>query len=160
MNLNELADALDSYAPGGDGYNTPYSHNLQEAAAILRAAAGADVDDLMEQAQAFASAWALVGGRFDLGDGLRIAEEEKAALETRLRLLVAQLPKQYRQYTTEAGESLAGIALRQLKDETRWVEIRDLNAHQHPDMWPNDYYPVGTVLRLPLPPAPKEVETS
>lgn len=57
----------------------------------------------------------------------------------------------YRSYTTTPGEAVAGIALRQLKDESRWVEIRDLNAHAFPDIGPNDYYPVGTVLRLPAP---------
>jgi hypothetical protein len=53
-------------------------------------------------------------------------------------------------HKTEPGESLAGMAIRQLGDEKRWTEIRDLNADRFPDMGPNDYYPVGTVLRMPL----------
>lgn len=57
----------------------------------------------------------------------------------------------YRSYSTTPGEAVAGIALRQLKDESRWVEIRDLNAHAFPDIGPHDYYPVGTVLRIPAP---------
>lgn len=52
-------------------------------------------------------------------------------------------------YWTQPGESLMGIALRQLKDENRWTEIRDLNANSFPDMGPHDYYPVGTALRMP-----------
>lgn len=52
-------------------------------------------------------------------------------------------------YWTQPGESLMGIALRQLKDESRWTEIRDLNAASFPDMGPHDYYPVGTALHMP-----------
>ena len=48
------------------------------------------VDRVMEQAQVFASAWSLVGGRFDTGDGLALAEAEKAAL----RRLVENAPAQ------------------------------------------------------------------
>lgn len=64
----------------------------------------------------------------------------------------------YRAYTTTPGEAVAGIALRQLGDESRWVEIRDLNAHAFPDIGPNDYYPVGTELRLPALSAPSHGE--
>ncbi len=55
----------------------------------------------------------------------------------------------YRSYTTQPAESLAGMAARQLKDESRWIEIRDANAHVFPDMRPSDYYPVGTVIKVP-----------
>ncbi|MFK1073432.1 hypothetical protein ACIUWV_26615 [Pseudomonas aeruginosa] len=54
----------------------------------------------------------------------------------------------YVSYTTRPAESLAGIALRQLKDESRWVEIRDINAHAFPDMQSHSYYPAGTVIKL------------
>jgi hypothetical protein len=57
--------------------------------------------------------------------------------------------RKYGSYTTQPGESVSGIALRQLKDKSRWVEIRDLNAHAFPDIGPHDYYPVGTVLTMP-----------
>lgn len=63
----------------------------------------------------------------------------------------------YRKYTTQPGEAVAGIALRELKDESRWVEIRDLNAHHFHDMGPHDYYPVGTELTLPGAPAEQEL---
>ncbi|HEX8594206.1 MAG TPA: hypothetical protein VF682_13140 [Pseudomonas sp.] len=55
----------------------------------------------------------------------------------------------YVDYVTQPAESLAGIACRQLKDERRWIEIRDINAHAFPDMAPHDYYPVGTSIKLP-----------
>ncbi|WP_330114117.1 hypothetical protein SA496_15730 [Pseudomonas sp. JS3066] len=65
------------------------------------------------------------------------------------QLYAAPIATEHHTYTTQPGESLAGIALRQLKDESRWVEIRDLNARPFPDMGPHDYYPVGTVLDMP-----------
>lgn len=42
------------------------------------------IGDLMEQAQVYASAWSLVGGTFDKGDQLQVAEDEKARLEEML----------------------------------------------------------------------------
>lgn len=42
---------------------------------------------VMEQAQVFASAWSLVGGRFDTGNALSEAEEAKAELRTMVRSL-------------------------------------------------------------------------
>lgn len=55
----------------------------------------------------------------------------------------------YSTYCTNAAESLAGIAARQLKDERLWLVVRDLNQLEHPDMGPHDYYPVGSVILLP-----------
>jgi len=42
------------------------------------------VDSVMEQAQVFASAWSLVGSRFDSGSGLEDAEQAKAELRAML----------------------------------------------------------------------------
>lgn len=42
------------------------------------------VDEIMEQAQVFASAWSLIGGRFDLGEAAAVAEEARQALRTML----------------------------------------------------------------------------
>lgn len=52
-------------------------------------------------------------------------------------------------YTTMPGESLMGIALRQLGNEKRWQEIKFLNQDRFPSMLPHDYYPVGTQLTMP-----------
>lgn len=38
------------------------------------------IDEIMSQAQVFASAWSLVGSRFDQGDELENAEAQKAEL--------------------------------------------------------------------------------
>jgi len=53
-----------------------------------------DVEAIMWQAQVFASAWSLVGGRFDLGDGMEGAEREKQVLRKML--------------TTAKGEAACG----------------------------------------------------
>ncbi|WP_405119466.1 host nuclease inhibitor protein [Pseudomonas leptonychotis] len=45
---------------------------------------------LMEQASVWASAWSLVGGRFDQGDQLQVANEEKDRLEDMLNLFEEQ----------------------------------------------------------------------
>lgn len=42
------------------------------------------LNSIMEQAQVYASAWSLVGSRFDTGDRLEQAEEEKQALRAML----------------------------------------------------------------------------
>jgi ribosomal protein L12E/L44/L45/RPP1/RPP2 len=42
------------------------------------------IEEIMEQAQVFASAWSLVGGVFDHGDALETAEQEKANMRALL----------------------------------------------------------------------------
>ena len=49
-----------------------------------------NAEQIMSQAQVFASAWALVGGRFDNGDMLETANEEKAELQTAIEALVQE----------------------------------------------------------------------
>lgn len=56
----------------------------------------------------------------------------------------------YKLYTTQPAESLAGMAARQLMDKKRWIEIRDANSSEFPDMGPHDYYPVGSMIRIPV----------
>lgn len=78
------------------------------------------------------------------------AEKSADVIEKLIAALSAQQSAPaYGSYTTRPAEALAGIALRQLGDESRWLEIRDLNAHAFPGIGPHDYYPVGTVLRMP-----------
>ena len=81
-------------------------------------------------------------------EGWRYAKEcDEARQEAERRAAVASLG--CRTYTTRPGESVAGIALRQLKDEGRWREIVALNADRFPDQRACDYYPVGTRILLP-----------
>lgn len=58
-----------------------------------------------------------------------------------------------RTHTTQAGESVMGIALRQCGDEMEWRHLLACNP-EFSDMHPHEYFPVGTVLTLP-PAAPQ-----
>ena len=49
-------------------------------------------------------------------------------------------------HKTRPAESLAGIALRKLGDETLWTQIAKLNSLKFPDMGPHNYYPVNTEI--------------
>lgn len=46
------------------------------------------IDQIMSQAQVFASAWSLVGGRFDKGDEMANAEAQKAELRAMIERAV------------------------------------------------------------------------
>jgi hypothetical protein len=62
-------------------------------------------------------------------------------------------PAPARTHTTQPGESVAGIALRQCGNEAQWRHILECNP-EFEDLLPNDYFPVGTVLMLPTIAAP------
>ncbi|CAN7543832.1 hypothetical protein LJR130_003838 [Variovorax sp. LjRoot130] len=90
------------------------------------------------------------------GGLIQVAGQSRSMVAHQLQVMLAAswpdeqaAPRALPTHTTQPAESLMGIALRQLKDESRWTEIRDLNASNFPDMGPHDYYPVGTVLKLP-----------
>lgn len=53
----------------------------------IRELAREHAGQIMEQAQVFASAWSLVGGRFDTGNGMSDAEDAKAELRTMVHSL-------------------------------------------------------------------------
>lgn len=61
-------------------------------------------DQVMEQAQVFASAWSLVGGRFDTGNAMADAEEAKAELRTLVRALADLTAQTVRPIEAEADE--------------------------------------------------------
>ena len=50
-------------------------------------------DEIMSMAQEFASAWSLIGSRFDNGHGMEYAEEARAALFKAVEALEAGFPK-------------------------------------------------------------------
>ena len=59
-------------------------------------------DQLMDQAQVFASAWSLVGGTFDQGDAMESAEEAK----DELREMIDDLMEQHHAHTNGMGEAV------------------------------------------------------
>ncbi|MCA8313217.1 hypothetical protein LGN43_02895 [Burkholderia multivorans] len=61
-----------------------------------------------------------------------------------------------RTYTTQPGESVAGIALRQCGSEDEWRNIIALNP-EFREHTACDYFPVGTVLTLPPLPVSRTV---
>lgn len=67
-------------APEVQPENLPTKDHIRELAQEA-------LDQIMEQAQVFASAWSLVGGKFDDGNGLSDAEDAKAELRTMVRSL-------------------------------------------------------------------------
>ena len=80
-------EALEDYKRSDDDRLSIAMHTLRQALSqqsAERVEPVAWVDAVMEQAQVFASAWSLVGGRFDFGNGLETAEQEKAALRAML----------------------------------------------------------------------------
>ena len=90
----------------------------------------------------------LNGSRFfcrSLADIERIVELEKDLVDSN-----ELIGLQFKTYKTRSAESVAGIAIRNLGNEKLWLEIARLNSLDFPDVGPNDYYPVGTVLLLPI----------
>lgn len=87
----ELADRLSTFIN-----DEAFLDAVDEAAAILRSldAQEPTVDGVMEQAQVFASAWALVGSRFVSGSGLEEAEQEKKDLRALVEALAAPVAAQ------------------------------------------------------------------
>ena len=72
------------------------------------------VDELMIQAQVFASAWSLVGGRFDTGHCSDAAKEAKLELEKMVRAALAAAPAQERIQALE-------LEVRQLTEQIAWL---------------------------------------
>ncbi|SED48358.1 hypothetical protein [Pseudomonas anguilliseptica] len=75
------------------------------------------IESLMSQASVYASAWSLVGGTFDQGNQLQIAEEEKACLEAMLEDFQEQTeasaaPGNFQ----EIAEGLVGWHQKRIKD--------------------------------------------
>lgn len=78
-------------------------------------------------------------------------ESSKALLKAHKEALIEKDHSPQPIYKTEPGESVVGIALRQLGNEELWLDIVELNSDRFPEMLPHSYYPPGTVLKLPNP---------
>jgi hypothetical protein len=103
------------------------------------------IEGMSDKAQAAFDDAALEGRAFAKRVGITIPGEPGGkAAET------DPAPRELWKHTTQPGESVMGIALRNLGDEHRWREVADLNADRFPGMGPSDYYPVGTVVYLPI----------
>ena len=87
-----------------------------------------------------------VDGRGELE---RLLRDVREATSTYLSASPVEQP---RTYTTQPGESVMGIALRQCGNEMEWRHILACNP-EFARMLPHEYFPVGTVLTLPSPPA-------
>lgn len=101
------------------------------------------VDEIMEQAQVFASTWSLVGGRFDDGDLLNIANDAKAELREMVEAAlnaqaahVAELERQLAEAKKDSEQSGTALkAAKRLFDEAlpkfNWgASFLDANAIQ------------------------------
>lgn len=51
-------------------------------------------------------------------------------------------------YVTEPGESISGIAMRQLGDENAWLSILSLNVEEYGTLKSFEYFPVQSVIKL------------
>lgn len=60
------------------------------------------IDEIMSQAQEFASGWSIVGGRFDGGDALEIATESKAMLRNMIAAALADARREGAEQMREA----------------------------------------------------------
>jgi hypothetical protein len=80
--VNALAARLQAPAPVAEvpPENLPTKEHIRELAQEA-------LDQIMEQAQVFASAWSLVGGRFDYGNALSEAHDAKDELRSMVRSL-------------------------------------------------------------------------
>jgi len=85
------------------------------------------IDEIMEQAQVFASGWALVGSRFDDGSGMDDAEESKASLRD---MIAAELANARR----EGAEQMRAGFVARMRDQrpVAWVRYQSDGGIQGP----------------------------
>lgn len=105
------------------------------------------INKVMEQAQVFASSWALVGGRFDAGGALENAEVQKQALREMLQAVPATaeessadqptpaLPEGWRETLSDAAELLDRLDCEQTASELRALHAQLAAAPAVPDGW-------------------------
>lgn len=184
--LNKLADALAEIA-FGDRLAADMT-DVAEAAALLRSAAGADVDILMcaidEFAQSEAECALLAPGEavdrknpdpnhITYIETDKAREKQRAAIESDLRLLVAQVPRWLP--ISEAPEGVLCMVFWRDDEDYEEAGRYDFDSLSE-GVWTNyfeehEHYKIaGAAIGnsedapythyMPLPPAPKEAETS
>ena len=86
-----------------------------------------DEKTVMAQAQVYASTWAIVGSRFDAGDGLELAEQEKTILADMVRRLGARITELESQLAQRFGAADMATASAQgdALDAVRYRFLRD-----------------------------------
>lgn len=104
------------------------------------------INAVMEQAQVFASAWSLVGGRFDFGNGL--AEAEAAKEELRAMLVATAQP------APAAVPADAPMKALRIIDRHSINTIK-MNSRDRGD-WAEDMAYVGKVAREAIAAAPQQ----
>jgi hypothetical protein len=85
------------------------------------------IDEVMEQAQVFASAYALVGSNFDDGSKFRQSQVEKEALEVMVRTIVDEAILGERKRCADIAENIARYRPRhccEFTAEDVWLKIK------------------------------------
>ncbi|WP_185643534.1 hypothetical protein [Burkholderia sp. Bp8990] len=104
--------------------------------------------DQIDAAMELAHRWATATYHKGLSKPYEDFDEIRKQLRAALWELAAPPVEQPRTHTTQPGESVAGIALRQCGNENEWQKIIALNP-EFSEHTACDYFPVGTVLTLP-----------
>jgi hypothetical protein len=86
------------------------------------------IDSVMEQAQVFASAWSLVGSRFDYGNGLEEAEQAKAELRAMLASPPAAQPAPYAVHLNHCNIGECEGVCKYLDDDCPALKHADMKA--------------------------------
>ena len=86
-----------------------------------------DEKTVMAQAHVYASTWAIVGSRFDAGDGLELAEQEKTILADMVRRLGARITELESQLAQrfDAADMATASAQGDALDAVRYRFLRD-----------------------------------
>lgn len=87
--------------------------------------------EIMESAQVFASAWSLVGGQFDFGNGMQRAEAAKADLKEMVAELVAErdeLMKALRLWMRYFGDDHETVMLAIAEDHSVLTQPQEITS--------------------------------
>lgn len=99
----------------------------------IRELAQEALDQIMEQAQVFASAWSLVGGPFDSGNAMSDAEDTKAELRTMVRSLAdlaAETVRPAAQAPAPAPEPVGEVVTRHYGGRTRSIGFQEAQLYK------------------------------